>query len=236
MIERVCSQLREESPAFHRFKNEIILMDNHKWALYSWVQYVTNKEIHDPLSLFHADYHWDAVDDLHGKEEHLIQEFLTSDLISLRQLIRKNDCIRYDSFIAPAVRLGVINDIHWFCFQEDDDQGIYSEIFDKTQLVQTSYDDVQDVPVLELSKKKVIFDLCLDLFNRSNDKEYEGDLWEDQEIIDFLEVVSPMIVSAELVTVSLSFGCSGTEEDTVHLAKLVIPILEAYREKLDFRG
>ena len=74
----------------------------------------------------------------------------------------------------------------------------------------------------------MIFDLCLDLFNRS-DKWAIGDLWTDEDIRDFLEQVRPVIERAALVTVSLSFEHSGTEADTRHLAALVLPPIVQWR-------
>ena len=74
----------------------------------------------------------------------------------------------------------------------------------------------------------LIFDLCLDLFNRS-DQFQEGDLWPDEEVLGFLNTVRPLIMRASLVTISLSFDCSGTAEDTRHLASLVLPKIQAWR-------
>ena len=75
----------------------------------------------------------------------------------------------------------------------------------------------------------LIFDLCLDLFNRL-DMWAKGDLWSDAEVLRFLATVRPLISRAELVTVSMSFNYSGTESDTRHLAGLVIPEILGCRE------
>ena len=73
----------------------------------------------------------------------------------------------------------------------------------------------------------LIFDLCLYLFNHADDLEFEGVLWTDADVLEFLEATSSHILTAAVVTISLSFGYSGTEEDTRHLAQLVVPrILE----------
>ena len=59
------------------------------------------------------------------------------------------------------------------------------------------------------------------------DKEFEGDLWTDADVLKFLEAARSHILAAAVVTISLSFGYSGAEEDTRHLAQLVVPrILE----------
>lgn len=74
----------------------------------------------------------------------------------------------------------------------------------------------------------ILFDICLDLFNKSDQWE-EGDLWEDHEIVEFLEKTSPYIEGADIVTVSFSFGYSGTTDDTKQLAALVLPKMFGYR-------
>lgn len=68
----------------------------------------------------------------------------------------------------------------------------------------------------------MIFDLCLDLFNHADGKEFEGDLWTDAGVLEFLDAVSSHIIAAAVVTISLSFRYSGEEEDTRHLAQLIV--------------
>jgi hypothetical protein len=77
----------------------------------------------------------------------------------------------------------------------------------------------------------LIFDLCLDLFNRSDNYD-EGDLWSDDEVQEFLETVRHHIQAAALVTISLSFGYSGTADDTRHLAELVLPRIVSWRKQV----
>ncbi len=51
-----------------------------------------------------------------------------------------------------------------------------------------------------------------------------------RQIMYFLNAMKEKIIAAEVVTVSLSFGYSGTEADTRQLTKLVLPVLEEWRK------
>jgi hypothetical protein len=74
----------------------------------------------------------------------------------------------------------------------------------------------------------LIFDLSLDLFNDSR-MEYQSELWPDSEIAKFLATIKPLVQRADVVTLSLSFGCSGTQDDTRRLAKMIVPELVQWR-------
>ena len=52
--------------------------------------------------------------------------------------------------------------------------------------------------------------------------EFEGELWTDADVLGFLGTMSSLIRAAAVVTISLSFGYSGTEKDTRHLAQLAV--------------
>ena len=76
--------------------------------------------------------------------------------------------------------------------------------------------------------KPLIFDIDLDLFNRS-DMWDEGDLWADAEIIELLSMCSGMIQSSLVVTAAMSFGYSGTGQDTRHLTRLFTSFIQELR-------
>ena len=205
---------------------DVWLMDNHKWALLIWDRFYA---MHDrqKLVLFHADYHWDGVSDFHGNpaEEERIRS--ASEAL-LRQLITDEDGVQYDSFIAPAVLRGVLSHVHFYCKQDDgSDVGIDPELLQRMGTQQVIYESADALAAANVGEP-LIFDLCLDLFNKS-DHWYESDLWSDEEISDFLGTVKPLIERAVVVTVSLSFGYSGDEDDTRRLAKFVIPKILEWR-------
>lgn len=208
---------------------ETWLMDNHKWALWVWERHAEGAGVRK-FTLAHADYHWDGCYDFFESpaEE---AAMLAADLNGLHLLISEDDWIRYDSFIAPAVMRGRFDVVHFFCKQDNDwDIGVGDEVLaasGTTQILHTSAESLASIdPAYPL-----IFDLCLDLFNRESTTEYGSDLWPDEEIVRFLNTVQPLIESACLVTISLSFGCSGTSNDTKRLAELVVPIVLAWRAK-----
>ncbi len=80
------------------------------------------------------------------------------------------------------------------------------------------------------SAPPLVFDLCLDLFNLS-DRCHEGDLWSDDEISEFWDAVKHQLQSAAVVTISLSFSCSGTADDTRRLTALIVPRLLKMRRR-----
>jgi hypothetical protein len=206
--------------------SNIWLMDNHKWALYIWHRFRVASGL-PQFSLLHADYHWDGGSDFYGSEENE-QKILNADEAGLQQLIQEENLIRYDSFIAPAVLRGYLSEVHFFCRQDEYDIGIDEDLLARTQTTQVIHDSVEALAAQEFSSP-LIYDLCLDLFNKSK-MYYGSDIWPDEEIVDFLDACKHIVAKAELVTVSLSFGYSGTKADTRRLTKLVLPKLEEWRQ------
>jgi hypothetical protein len=203
--------------------NGVWLMDDHRWALQVW----ETERKSSGYTLIHADYHWDACYDFYDLPDD------EADLIAaspqrICELTAEGELIRYDSFIAPAIRRGLIHTVHFYCLQD----GLGDNALDEKFLLacgakQIIHSDGKSLALAQISGP-TIFDLCLDLFNRS-DQFAEGDLWPDVEILEFLETVRQLIKQAELVTVSMSFNFSGTEADTRHLSQLVLPIVLAFR-------
>lgn len=218
------SLLDEDPDYFEPMPADVWLMDDHRWALFVWEQH-RKKVGGERYSLMHADYHWDSNDEFR-EDADAQAKLAAADVDGLRALTAASEFIKYDSFIAPAVRRGLLSEVHFHCLQEDSeplDEDLCEE-FDTPQYLHPDAASLAAaVPVGPL-----IFDLCLDLFNRSDD-DYEGDLWSDEEILAFLETVRHHIQAAELVTVSLSFSCSGTAGDTRHLAELVVPRIVEWR-------
>jgi hypothetical protein len=202
------------------------LMDNHKWALYVWECFRQQVGGHR-FTLAHADYHWDGGYDFYGDQQRE-KKLLDADLDQLRAFIEEEEWIRYDSFIAPAVARGMFDVVHFYCLQGDEcDIGIDEDVRKPTGTEQVVHETPKSLASLKATSP-LIFDLCLDLFNKS-DEFQKGDLWPDEEILRFLDIVRPLVNNASLVTISLSFDCSGTAQDTQHLAALVLPVIQAWR-------
>ncbi len=207
-------------------EQSVWLMDNHKWALYVWEMF-RQQAGGGRFTLAHADYHWDGGYDFHCDAQKE-QELLAADLQRLRAFIQEEEWIRYDSFIAPAVARGMFDALHFYCLQGDEwDVAIDEDLRKLTGTDQIIHETPESLASMEITSP-LIFDLCLDLFNRS-DQFREGDLWADEEVLGFLDTVRPLITTAVLVTISLSFDCSGTAADTRHLASLVLPKIQAWR-------
>lgn len=199
------------------------LMDNHKWALSVWARHHTGPR----RWLFHADHHWDGVD-LFREDNQAQAALQAADTNTLDQWIRDENLIQYDAFIAPAVRKGLFEEIHFFCTQSDDwDKGLDPALCEAMGVVQTMHVDIDSFAHVT-ARAPIVFDLCLDLFNEAP-KFYGSDLWSESAIESTLVAFACHIKAAEVVTVSLSFGYSGTEDDTRQLAALVVPRLIAIR-------
>lgn len=199
------------------------LMDDHRWALKVWEA----ERKQDHYTLIHADYHWDACYDFHEQpaEEAAL---VAASPEEVAELVAADERIRYDSFIAPAIKRGTINAVHFYCVQDGPGDNAFDEAFlQSCGATQVLHASPQELAAAKVSGP-VIFDLCLDLFNRT-EKWAAGDLWPDADILEFLDTVQHWVAQAELVTVSMSFNFSGSAADTRRLAELVVPRLLAYR-------
>jgi hypothetical protein len=219
--------LKQDDKYLQHVGVNVWLMDNHKWALWVWEQHWASARV-GKFTLAHADHHWDGGYDF-SEHPDLEVELQAAGLEKLKGWIEEDVWIRYDSFISPAVARGRFDAVHFFCKQGDEwDVAIGKSLLDATGTEQTIHESVESFAALE-ARKPLIFDLCLDLFNGEPDQYLRGVLWPDDEIQAFLDAVRPLIEAAEVVTVSLSFGYSGTEADTRKLAAFVLPQLVAWR-------
>ena len=202
------------------------LMDDHRWAYLIW-------ELHRddftsvPAAIVHVDYHWDAGDDFfHYPDKEA--EFINLPVAGIEDLVRENKWIRFDSFICPALIRRIADEVHFLCFQENGEEGIYIESLKKNSACQYIYRSVDDLAKVKI-EKPLIFDFCIDVFNRSDDKWFQGEIWSSAEVYNFLSALKPLIKSAQLITVSMSYGYSGTEEDTAFLTRKVMGLISEWR-------
>lgn len=195
------------------------LMDDHQWAYYVWELFGFSTPIKTPLSLIHLDFHWDGINDFLEKtdQEKVLEVKNINDIFDL---VAKTSLVRKDSFIAPAVIRKIINEIHFYCFQYDNEIGLdeaFLKEFNASQFIHKNLNTI-----IEQVQQNYFFDLDLDLFNRS-DMWANGDLWELSEIYDFIDNCSGLIKNASLITIAMSFGYSGTYEDTRNLTGIIVP-------------
>lgn len=221
------STLKEDDNYYQVIDNDVWLMDNHKWALYIWEDYKNLKSV-NKFSLVHIDYHWDGVNDFYNdaiKEA----ELLSGNLDKVKEFIIEDTWIRFDSFIAPAILRGFIEEVHFYCLQNDGvDMGIDSDTLTKTSTKQTIHENIESI-ASQSYDSPLIFDFCLDIFNKS-DNWYDGNIWNEELIIEFINKCEHLVKKANLVTISLSFGYSGTEDDTKRLAQLIVPKIMEWRQ------
>lgn len=200
------------------------LMDDHRWALKVWETQLKNTQ----YALVHADYHWDGCYDFHELPDEEAR-LLAASPEEIASIVAEGELVRYDSFIAPAIKRRLVQSVHFYCLQQGmEDDALNEEFLSACGARQVIHDSPYSLAAAQIPDP-LIFDLCLDLFNRS-DMCAKGDLWPDEEVLSFLVTVRPLIRRAELVTVSMSFNYSGTESDTRHLARLVVPEILRCRE------
>ncbi len=220
----VCAQLIPDNDYLAQLGPGIWLMDNHKWALVAWER---ERVAGRRYVLLHADFHWDGVDDFRT-DDSARAALLAADADELAAMTAAEQYIRFDSFIAAAVRRGLLSEVHFFCKEDDGNEvGLDADLCADAGVQQAVHVDVDSLVALEPTGA-FIYDLCLDLFNRADDL-FDGDLWPDADVLAFLDSTRALIVAADFVTISLSFGYSGTEEDTRHLAQLVVPRILEWR-------
>ena len=202
------------SKFYDEIYDDIFLVEDHKWALFCWEKYRSNSE-NIPHRLVHLDYHWDSLD--YGGNKDLLTKMNLDDMYDH---IQEDKYIRLDSFILPAIHRGFIKHIDFYCFQDEE----YLLPFDYVSYeAHKSIDDL----LKSVGTDEIILDLDMDLFNKDGDGQmYEkGDLWNKNEIIDFITKCKPLIEQAKVVTIARSPDFTGDDEDIEYLTTLVIPMI-----------
>jgi hypothetical protein len=213
---------------FEEIHPNVWLMDDHRWAYYIWEKSLQQDRGKKPRTLVHLDYHWDGVNDFQSAtdQNRLLR---TSELDEIYRMVSEGIRLRKDSFIAPAIIRGLIEEVHFLCFQCDTTPGIDPELLDLYGLKQFFHPDLSSL--LKYAPQGSLFDIDLDIFNRSGHWA-EGDLWTDIEISQFLDGCIPLLESSVLVTIAMSFNYSGSADDTRYLSRLVVPtIVDVFRRK-----
>lgn len=222
------NKLHQDNKYFEEINKNVWLMDDHKWAYYIWEKFKYRNGSKTPSALVHLDYHWDGINDFQDLTDvkNLIE---INDLETIHELVDKDRLVRKDSFIAPAIIRGIINEVHFHCLQRDTEKGLYKPFLTKFKAKQYIHNDIHAL-VDAISQKSIVFDIDLDLFNRS-DIWGAGGLWEEKEILRFLETCSLAIRNSSLITIAMSYCYSGTKDDTIYLTKTVVPKLIAHFNK-----
>lgn len=101
MTEIDFNQLQPDDEYLCNLGAHVWLMDDHRWALSVWTRSAFERGA-TGFSLVHADHHWDGVNDFHENEEER-DRLLAANLSEIETMVRNEDRIQYDSFIAPAV-------------------------------------------------------------------------------------------------------------------------------------
>jgi len=218
--------LKEDDRFYVSLGSNIWIVDNHKWAFYIWEEMARDTAVKN-YCLVHVDYHWDGGNEFFG-HPNKEKELLEAGIEVIHSLIEEGRWVTFDSFISPAIIRGLVKEVHFFCTQDDgSDRAIDDELLERTGVTQMIHPSMESLSCIE-PELPLIFDFCLDIFNES-DQWYEGDIWVDEDIELLLLACKPLVIKADIVTVSLSFGYSGTEDDTRRLAEIVVPHFQEWR-------
>jgi len=140
----------------------------------------------------------------------------------MKNIISEEQYIRKDSFIAPAIIRKFINRVDFYCFQNNTEVGLDSSLLTKYQVKQNIYNQIDDL-VKSTGTCEIILDIDLDIFNTIGSK--FGKLWSKDKIINYINKLSPLIKKAKIITIAMSYGYTGSNEEIEYLTKLVIPLI-----------
>jgi len=220
--------IKRSGKYFEELYPNVWLMDNHKWAFYIWEDYRFRHSGEIPSILVHIDKHWDGVNDFRNPE--VITSLINiNGTKELRDFVEYKSFVRYDSFIAPSIIRGFVKEVHFYCLQDDTDIGLDDDLLYHCEARQFIHNNLDSL-IQHVANRPLIFDLDLDMFNRSNQSN-EGDIWSEDAIVRFVDDCLEMIVNSSLVTIAMSFDYSGTDKDTIYLTKLVVPRIIKYIRK-----
>ena len=201
---------------FEEIYPNIWIMNNHKWSLYCWEQYREKNDI--PSTLVHLDYHWDAIND-YSEDESLIKNM---NLVTMKKALIENNNIKKDSFIAPGIIRGYIKQVDFHCFQTNNDIGLNDEILNKYNVIENIHKNIETL-IQNIGKQEVILDLDLDIFNKLGS--IVGDLWSKEEIKNYIYSITPLIKQAKIITIAMSYGHTGNDEEIEYLTKFVVSMI-----------
>ena len=210
-------KIEEDPEYFEEVYPQVWLMDDHKWSYYIWEShYQQNQNI--PSTLVHIDYHWDAINDIVNEEA--MSLICNSDLSQLKDEIKKDVYLRKDSFIAPAIIKEYIKNVYFFCKQTDTEIGLDKTLLQRYKVDEYRMDNIQKISSC-LKDKRILLDIDVDIFNKTTDWA-TGELWEEKEIYSFLSECDGLIKNADVITVAMSHGYSGSPADTKYLTEVTV--------------
>ena len=217
------------SPEFYgEIEQDFWLMDDHRWALWAWEQGRRRYPDRFPARLVHIDAHSDAgnfwlsreeLECLRGLSERDVRAIL--DGPGLKHL----SSVCCDSFIAPGCARNLIKHVDFLCHESE--RGFDEDDLELLGVTQSMLSNALELRRIE-EGSRVLFDLDVDTFN-DIDTPCETNYWSRDKIEALLDECEPLVRTATVVTVAISFNCSGEIGDARELTKHVVGRL------LDFR-
>ncbi len=217
------------SPEFYEeIEQDFWLMDDHRWALWAWEQGRRRYPDRFPACLVHIDAHSDAgnfwlsreeLERLRGLSEQEVRTIL--DGPGLKHL----SSVCCDSFIAPGCARNLIKHVDFLCHESE--RGFDVEDLGLLGVTQSMLRDASELPRIE-GGSRMLFDLDIDTFN-DIETPCDTNYWDKDQMEALLDKCEPLVRNAVVVTVAISFNCSGEIDDARELTKHVVGRLLNFR-------
>lgn len=145
-------------------KNNIYVFGSHQYALYYWTRALREKKISPKSQLIHIDYHPDILTPVIDIDTTVSPE-------DIRQLI-ENGKIHHDSFIKPAISMGIIDNVTFCCYPAPHQSvGDFKNYISPINLVDElnkylndEANNTEDKLFSNISYDSIILDIDLDFF------------------------------------------------------------------------
>lgn len=166
----------------------VYIFDEHNHAFFAWCEALTEGNIQRESTLIHIDAHSDGYE----------PSFFLPPNWNLKQAAEYAQFLEIDTFINPAIKLGIVKDIHFVEHYHNEVKAIFDYNSSKLSVQRSdNYDPFSFAIRLQLDPRKPIVDLDLDFFEHNG-----GYGCEASEIASIRELMS----RAGVVTMATSPG------------------------------
>ncbi len=181
--------------------NNTYVFGSHQYALFYWVRAISQNKLNHNAQLIHIDFHSDFL-----SSEIDFKTLLSSH--EIKSLI-ENRKIRNDTFIRPAIAMGIVEDIAFCCFQNR--QQPYGDFINYVSPISILDKLNNNEPLsnrLEklrsnIVRENLILDIDLDCFFMANKKSVMIPKNRD-EIINEIHTINRLFEFASITTIATS--------------------------------
>lgn len=182
----------------------VYLFGSHQYALYFWTKAIWEERLKPKAQLIHIDFHADYSSPITEFTSLLPPEDIASCI--------RNRVIQYNSFIIPAISMGIVESCAFCCFPfEDISLGHFPNYVTPSGIVNnlTKYLKGEYLPAREkrlcsnILGRNLILDIDIDYFLKPNEKHVLVPKKEDV-IIAEIESINRLVEYAPVTTIAIS--------------------------------